>query len=135
MVRSCDSTDLFDVVVDVDGIILVTNQIKSHLHITRTHTHFTNGKNLISIECCALFITFSLSFTYLFVSLVICTLVKCIAIDEIVLVIDNCSRILTYLLIFFFFFFVYVFHSLCIVFFLIWKIAAQHTILSEHWIA
>lgn len=82
---------------------------------------------------CAHFITFSLSFTsYLFVSSVICTLVKCIAIDEIVLVIDNCSRILwLYLFLsFFFILFLYtcILYSLCIIFFLIGKIVAQHII-------
>lgn len=50
-----------------------SNQIKSH-HIFILHTHTntpmvkTDGKNLISIEYCAHFITFSLSFTYLFIS-------------------------------------------------------------------
>lgn len=57
LVRSCDSTDLFD----VDGITLVSNQIKSnhifilHTHtntLTHTHTHtfYRWQKSLISIE-------------------------------------------------------------------------------------
>lgn len=109
-----------------------SNQTTSPHHTLTTHTHtfYQWRKSYFNRMLYAHFITFSLSFIlyvlcYLFRWMVVCTLVKCIAIDEIALVIDNCSRILW---VYLFFLCICVSLALCYILSYLKDRRAQHTI-------